>query len=118
MGVASHIFAGLETAAKNRMHPNCVKIIRGYDASAEALGTIAEAERRTHDFVHDEGIDQRATLSQIEDVGPGNAGMAGLAASGSRERDKLFLVGYERVGTEEDSFDPTENGGVGADPQS
>src|ERR1700686_128243 len=115
MGVASDVFAGLETAAKNRIHPNCVKIIRGYDAASEALGTIAEAERRAHDFVHDEGVDQRATLLQIEDVGPGNAGRAGLATSGSGERDKLFLVSYERVRTEEDSFDPTENGGVGAD---
>ncbi len=42
MGVASHVFPRLETAPKNRMDADGVKIIRGYDTSDGALGAIAE----------------------------------------------------------------------------
>src|ERR1700687_5545938 len=100
MGVASSVFAGLETAAKKRMESDGVKIIRGYDASDGALGAIAKAERRRHDFVHDEGVDERAALLQIEEVGPGGICVASLAASGSGDGEKPFLVSYKRIGTE------------------
>src|SRR5713226_6834011 len=117
MGVAAHVFAGLKAAPENWMDADGVKIIRGYDASDSALGAIAEAERGAHDFGHDKGVDERAALLQVEQVGPGDTGRASLAASGSGEGEEPFLMSYERIGTEEDAFDPTENRGIGADSQ-
>src|SRR5712664_51849 len=117
MSVASNIFPGLETAPKNRTNADGVKIIRRHDASDGALRAIAKAECGAHDFVHDKGVDQRAALLKVKEIGPGDIGRAGLAASGSGEGEKPFLVRYKGVGTEKDSFDPTENRGVGADSQ-
>src|SRR5467141_2700183 len=118
MGLAAHIFACLETAPENRMDADGVKIIRGYDASDGAFGAVAEAERDAHDLGDDEGVDERAVFLQVKEVGPGDRGVASLAASGPGDGEKPFLVSDQRVGTEEDSFDPTEHGGVGADSQS
>src|SRR5258708_1847263 len=100
MGVAAQVFSRLETAPKNRVDADGFKIIRGYDASDGALGAIAEAQRGAHDFVYDEGVDERATLLQVEDIGPGDISVASLAASGSSDGEKLFLMSYERVGAE------------------
>src|SRR5260370_5538232 len=100
MGVAADVFSRLETAPENWMDTDGIKIIRGYDASNGALGAIAEAQRGAHDFVDDEGIDERAAFLQVEDIGPGEIGMASLAASGSGDGEQLFLMSYERVGTE------------------
>src|SRR5229473_8209257 len=100
------------------MDADGVKIIGGYDASDGALGAIAEAERGAHDLGDDEGVDERAAFLQVEEVGPGDIGVARLAASGPGDGEKSFLVSYERVGAEEDSFDPTEDSGIRADPQS
>src|SRR5712692_1810630 len=100
------------------MDANGVKIIRGYDASDGALGAIAEAERGAHDFGHDEGVDEGAAFLQVEDVGPGDIGRASFTASSSRDCEESFLASDQRVGTEEYSFDPTEDGGIGTDSQS
>src|SRR5260370_27387918 len=116
MGVASHVFPRLEAAPQNRMDADGVKIIGGYNAADGALGAIAEAESGAHDFGDDEGVDERAAFLQIEQVGPGDIGVASLAASGSGDGEKSFLVSYERVGAEERSFDPTEDSGIRAHP--
>src|SRR5713226_1813376 len=100
------------------MDANGVKIIRGYDASDGALGAIAEAERGAHDFGHDEGVDEGAAFLQVEDVGPGDIGRASFTASSSRDCEESFLVNHKGVGAEENSFDPTEDGGIGANSKS
>src|SRR5258707_6356894 len=117
MGVASHVFPRLEAAPQNRMDADGVKIIGGYNASDGALGAIAEAESGAHDFGDDEGVDQRAVLLQIKEVGPRDISVPRLAASGSGDGEQPFLVSNQRVGAEEDSFDPTEDSGIHADPQ-
>src|SRR5258707_12773448 len=71
-----------------------------------------------HDFGDDEGVDQRAVLLQIKEVGPRDISVPRLAASGSGDGEKPFLVSNQRVGAEEDPFDPTEDSGIRADPQS
>src|SRR4029077_9910517 len=99
------------------MDADSVKVIRRYDASDGALGAIAEAEGGAHDFGHDEGVDQGAVFLQVEQIGPGDPRRAGLATRGSRKGGEPLLVRDQRVRSEEDSFDPTEHGGVGADSE-
>src|SRR5882724_10224798 len=118
MGVASEIFARLKSAAEDGMDTDGVKIICGDDAAGGDLGTVADAEGSAGDFGDDERVDERATFLQFEQFGPGNIVGSGFAAGGSGEGSQLFLVRYQRVGTEEYAFDPTENRGVGADSQS
>src|SRR6266404_784752 len=117
MGVSSSVLAGLEGAPENGMDSDGVKIIGRDDASGGDLGTVTDAERGAHDFADDEGVDESGIFLEVEEVGPGDAGRVGFAASGSGKREELFLVSYERVGAKQDSFDPTEDGGVGADSQ-
>src|SRR6266478_3864589 len=117
MGIASEIFAWLKSAPENGMDTDGVKIICGDDAASGDLGAVADAEGSAGDFGDDERVDERAIFLQVEQFGPGNIVGADLATGGSGEGSQLFLVRYQRVGTEEDAFDPTENRGVGADTQ-
>src|SRR5258708_3541454 len=117
MGIASEIFAGLKSAPEDGMDTDGVKIICGDDAARGDLSAVADAEGCAGDFGDDERVDERATFLQVEQFGPGNIVRANFAACGSGEGSQLFLVGYQRIGAEEDAFDPTENRGVGADTQ-
>src|SRR5216684_6831807 len=112
MSVPPRVFAGLEPAAKNGMDPDSIKIVRGHDAPRGALGTVSDAESGTHDFGHDEGVNQSAVPLQIEEIRPGSTGRARFAARRPSEGEQLLLVGYRRVGAEENSFDPTEDSSV------
>src|SRR5882762_10306444 len=117
MGIASEIFAWLKSAPKDGMDADGVKIIGGDNAASGDLSAVADAEGSARDFGDDERVDERATFLQVEQFRPGDIVGAGFAARGSGEGSQLFLVRYERVGTEEDAFDPTENRGVGADSE-
>src|SRR5882757_9714630 len=117
MGIASEIFARLKSAPEDGMDTDGVKIICGDDAASGDLGAVADAEGSAGDFGDDERVDERATFLQVEQFGPGNIVGTNFAARGSGEGGQLFLVRYQRVGTEEDAFDPTENRGVGTDSQ-
>src|SRR4029077_1406607 len=70
MSVAPRLLAWLEAAAENRMYPDGIKIICGYDAPRSDFGAVADAQSGPHDFGDNEGINERATSLQVEDVGP------------------------------------------------
>src|SRR5260370_881521 len=99
MSVASHIFSRFESAPKNRMDSDGVKVVRRYNAPNGALGAIAEAESGAHNLAHKKCIKQRATSLQVQEIRPGD-GSTRLAASGSAEGQQLLLVRYGRVRTE------------------
>src|SRR6266404_4264948 len=117
MSVPPCVLAGLESAAKNRMDPDGIKIVGGHDAPSGALGTVSDAERGTHDFGHDEGVNQNAVPLQIDEIRPGSKGRARFAAGRPGKSEQLLLVGYRRVRTEQNPFDPTEDRGIRADSQ-
>src|SRR5713226_7668445 len=117
MGVAPGVFARLESTAQNGMDTDGIKIIRRDDASCRDLGAVADAEGRAHDFGHDEGVNQSAVPLQIEEIRPGSKGRARFASRRSGKSEQLLLVGYRRVRTEQNPFDPTEDRGVRTDSQ-
>jgi hypothetical protein len=102
---------------EDRAHAESVEIVRRNDASGSALGPASDGERGARDLVPDEGLDERAVTPEVEEIGPGEIGIFGPAVRGAQGHEPL-LVGDHRIGTEEDSFDPAENGGVGTDPES
>src|SRR2546427_4225800 len=97
------------------MDPDGAKIVRRYDASNRALGPVADAESRAHNFGHNKCVKQRATPLQVNEIWPRNISRARLAACRSGEGEQPLLVGYGRVRTEQDPFDPTKDSGIGAD---
>src|SRR6266478_252808 len=106
MRLASRVFSRRETAAEDGMYADGIKIIGGHDASDGALSAVTKAERGASDFGDDEGVDEGAAFLQVEQVGPGDTGVAGFAARGSGNGRQSFLVRDQRIGAEEDSFDP------------
>src|SRR5713101_2057776 len=109
MSVPPRVLSRLESAAKNRVYSESVKIIRRYDASSGDLGAVADAERRPHNFCYKKCVKQRATPLQVDEIWPGNTSIVGLAARRPGKGEKPFLVSYQGIGTEQDSFDPTEH---------
>src|SRR5260370_36083164 len=100
MRVPPRVFARLESAAKNRMYSDSVKIIRRYNASSGDLGAVANAERRPGNFRYKKCVKQRATPLQVEEIWPRNQRSGSLPARRSAESEQLLLVGYGWVGTE------------------
>src|SRR6266852_3636642 len=80
MGVPPGVFARLESAAKNRMDPYGIKIVRRYDAPCRDLGPVADAESRAHNLAHKKCVKQRAISLQVSKIWPRNSSMACLAA--------------------------------------
>src|SRR6266852_8161031 len=117
MSVPPRVLSRLESAAKNRVYSESVKIIRRYDASSGDLGAVADAERRPHNFCYKKCVKQRATPLQVEEIWPRNRRSASLPARRSAEGEQPLLVCYGWVGTEQNPFDPTEDRGIGADSQ-
>src|SRR4029077_6332668 len=72
---------------------------------------------RSHNFRYKKCVKQRATPLQVEEIWPRNQRSASLPARRSAEGEQLLLVGYRRVRTEQNPFDPTEDRGVRADSQ-
>src|SRR6266566_2847261 len=116
MGAAAHILIRLKRAPENRMNPQRREIIRRDDTSRGDLGPVANAERGAHNLAYKERVKQFAVPLQIEEIGPGKRGTVSL--SRSRQSQQPLLVRNRRVGAEQKSLHPTENGGVGADTQS
>src|ERR1700737_3707167 len=100
MGVAPHVFAGLESAPKNWMNPDGIKIVRRYDASSGDLGAVASAERRPHNFRYKKCVKQRATPLQVEEIWPRNRRSASLPGRRSAEGEQPLLVDYCWVRTQ------------------
>src|ERR1700674_5764522 len=117
MGVTAGLLPRFEPAPENRMHPERMEVIRRYDAPGHALRPVADAQRSPGDLLSDERVEQRAAPPKIVEVRPGDFAEAGRPASRSCERKDRLLVGNGRVRAEQDSFDPTVNSGIGADPQ-
>src|SRR5437867_5100089 len=98
------------------MDPQCVEIVGRHDASGRAFSPIAaDAERRADDLFRDERIDQRATLLKVGEIRPRDLGSLRRAWSRSAQDEQSVRIGNERIWTEEDTFDPTEDRRIGAD---
>src|SRR5260370_40107677 len=117
MGVPPRVLSRLESAPKNGMDPDRIKIIRRYDASSGDLGAVANAERRPHNFRYKNCVKQRATPLQVDEIWPGNTSIVGFAARRPGKDEKPFLVPYQGTATEQDSFDPTPPRGIASDAQ-
>src|SRR6267142_1306346 len=100
MSVPPRVLSRLESAAKNRMDTESIKIIRRHDASCRDLGPVTDAERRSHNFRCKKCVKQRATPLQVEEIWPRNQRSASLLARRSAEGEQPLLVCYGWVGTE------------------
>src|SRR5258708_4074526 len=114
MSVSSCVFARLESAAENRMHPDCIKIVRRYDAPRRAFGPLADAQSGPSNLGHKKRVNLRAVLLQIEKIWPGNVISFGPAAHRCGDSHQPLLVDYGRVRTEQNPFDPTKHSCIGA----
>src|SRR5438034_9561786 len=100
MSVPPCVLSQLESAAKNRMYSESIKIIRRYDASSGDLGAVTNAERRPHNFRYKKCVKQRAAPLQVEEIWPRNRRSASLPGRRSAEGEQPLLVSYRRVRTE------------------
>src|SRR4029077_12676310 len=89
----------------------------GDDAAGGALGTIADAERSAGNFADEDRFAERAASLKVLEVGPRKRGAPGFVRGDPADGDEALLMRDAGVGTQKDSFDPTEDGGVGADSQ-
>src|SRR5262249_21825110 len=63
------------------------------------------------------GFAERAVFLEVVEIGPGKRSSSGFTARSPADGDQPFLVADRGVRAEEDAFDPTEDGGVGADAE-
>src|SRR5439155_301639 len=117
MRVATGSFFGSKAAAEKWPHGQGVEIIRGYNSSDRTLGALANAQRCAHDPIDDERLEKRGVLFKIEEVGIGNSASF-PAADRAAERNHPVLMRDERIGADENSFDPTQGGRVRANAES
>ena len=117
MSVATEVFSRFKRAAQNRMDSQCFEIVGGHDAGCFAVSSIADGQCSAHDAVHDERVEQCAVPLEIDEVGPGDI-VAAAHHTRSGDGHHSFLVNDKRKRAEQDSFNPTEDGGVGADAES
>src|SRR5207247_9178713 len=117
MLVASRAFFSSKAAAENWPHAERVEIIRGHHSSDRTLGAVAIAQRCASDFIDDERLEQGRVFFEIEEVGIRKSGETLSAAGRAVEREHPILVSDERIGADENPFDPTYGGGVGADAE-
>src|SRR3989442_12775582 len=95
------------------MDPDGAKIVRRYDASNRALGPVADAETRAHNFGLNKCVKQRATPLQVNEIWPRNISRARLAACRCGECEQPLLLGYGRVRTELHPLHPTQDSVIG-----
>src|SRR5205814_10124039 len=93
-----------------------VEIIRGDHSSDGTLGAVAIAQRCAGDFIDDERFKKRGVLFEIAKVGIRKSAPF-PAADRAAERNHPVLVCDERIGANENPFDPTEGRCVGADAE-
>src|SRR5947208_3358136 len=107
MGVATGSFFRSESAAQNRPHAERVEIIRGHHSSDRTLGAVAIAQRCASDFIDDERLEQGRVFFEIEEVGIRKSSETLSAPGRAVEREHSILVRDERIGADENPFDPT-----------
>src|SRR4029077_16396622 len=100
---------------KNRADAQDLKIVGRDDAAGNPFGMVAEGEGGASDVLGDEGVEQCAALGEVLEVGPGD--VRSPIAIDAGEGNHAVLVGDEGEGTQQDSFDPAEDGGGRADAQ-
>src|SRR5579864_6576956 len=118
MRISSLIFCRIESSSKKRPDSERRKIICGNDAARSSLCAVTNIECRPGDLADDEGIDQLGISLQVEEVRVRNVVDIVLAANGLAQSHQAVLVPYHREGTEQNAFNPAENRGVRADPES
>src|SRR5437016_347944 len=116
MGVTADLLVRFEAAAQERMYAHRIEVVRGNHTSGKTLGPIAAgAQSGADDFFGDERINQRATSAEVQEVRPGYVGSFRGPRNGAAEDQQFVLVDDERIGPEQDAFDPTVDGGICAD---
>src|SRR5215475_1771967 len=117
MRVATFIFLRPEAAPENRSHSERVEIICRDDCARSAFSAIANAQRCGGNLIKDERLKESGILFVIEKFGIRQSGVSTFAARCGVQRKHTFLVSDQRIGADQNSFDPTQNGCVGADAQ-
>ena len=117
MRVASLAFFRPEAAAKHRANTERIEIIRRNDSTRSTFRAIADAERRARDSIDNERLEQSCVFLEIEKIGIGETFLFRSSLSGTKERDHPLLMRDQRVGANQNSLDPTEDRGVGSDPE-
>ena len=118
MRVAPCAFFRSESAAENRLDPECVEIICGDNSPRRTFGAIAHTQGRAHDPIDDERLEEGGAFFKVEELGIGEPGIPRRAAGGGVQREHPVLVRNQRIRSDQNSFDPTEHGGVRSDAES
>ena len=85
-----------------------VEVICRNDSTRGTFGAIADAERGARDSIDNERLEKRGVFLEIEKIGIGKAFLIRSSLSGTKERDHSVLVRDQRVGPNQNSFDPTK----------
>ena len=117
MRIAARVLPGFESASEDRPDAQRVEVVRGHDASSRVFRAIPNAQCRPHDLVPNEGIDQLAASLKVEKIGPRKIRITGRASRRRADGDEPVLPRDHGIRPEEDSFDPAEDGRVGADSE-
>src|SRR5579862_2091526 len=78
---------------------------------------VPEAEGGAGNFADEKILAKGAVSLEIEEVRPRHFLDPGLSSCRPRHRNEPLLMGDCRIRTEQNSFDPTEHGGIRANPQ-
>src|SRR5262249_14763831 len=118
MCVSSDCFFRAKSAAENRLHSECVKIIRRYDANGCAFGAIADAQCRASNAIDNERLKERRVFFQIQKIGIRESIVSRHATRRADQREHPVLMWHERIRPDQNSFYPTEHRGICADAES
>ncbi len=100
------------------MHAERVEVIRRHDAAGCAFGPITrDAEGGPDDLLGDERLDQRAPPPEILEVRPGDVGAFRRAPARAAQHEQPVEVCDLRIGTQQNAFDPAEDGSIRADAE-
>src|SRR5882724_2261724 len=117
MRVASLAFFRPEAAAEHRLNTERIEIIRRNDSTRSTFRAIADAERCARDSIDNERLEKSCVFLEIEKIGIGKPFLFRSSLSGTKERDHSVLMRDQRVGANQNPLDPTEDRGVGSDPE-
>src|SRR6266436_8306302 len=107
MTVTGWALRPVPSSGLNRPHAERVEIIRGHHSSDRTLGAVAIAQRCASDFIDDERLEQGRIFFEIEEVRIRKSGETLSAPGRAVEREHPILVRDERIGADENPFDPT-----------
>ena len=117
MRIAPRAFFRPEAAAKHRANIERIEIIRRNDSARGALRPIAHAQRRPHYPINYERFEKRRVLFQIDKVRIRQAVTFRCPACCPAQGEHSVLVRNQRVGANQNSFDPAKDGGIRSDAE-